>query len=167
MKLNLARIAKRAFKAQTLANFAPLFIRLLHYLLILSFGLLVNKISHQMAMRNSIHDVVDVQSLVTRNQLSMLQYCTVYIDGLVQDCSNSSDNSLELLQSCTKPSISRYESYRMLLWGINIVFWVFGMLLRVIVAGTLLRVVIVLWQISGFNIKDYILRGSDFRICNL
>ena len=106
-----------------------------------------------MAMRNSIHDVVDVQSLVTRNQLSMLQYCTVYIDGLVQDCNNSSDNALELLHSCTKPSISRYESYRMLLWGINIVFWVFGMLLRVIVAGTLLRVVIVLWQISGFNIK--------------
>ena len=26
------------------------------------------------------------------------------IDGFVQDCSNSSANSLELLQSCTKPS---------------------------------------------------------------
>ena len=26
------------------------------------------------------------------------------IDGLVQDCSNSSANALELLQSCTKPS---------------------------------------------------------------
>ena len=26
-----------------------------------------------------------------------------YIDGLVQDCSNSIANALELLQSCTKP----------------------------------------------------------------
>ena len=25
--------------------------------------------------------------------------------GLVQDCNNSNDNALELLQSCTKPSI--------------------------------------------------------------
>ena len=29
-----------------------------------------------------------------------------YVDGLVQDCSNSIANALELLQSCTKPSIS-------------------------------------------------------------
>ena len=29
----------------------------------------------------------------------------LYIDGLVQDCSNSIANALELLQSCTKPSI--------------------------------------------------------------
>ena len=28
----------------------------------------------------------------------------VHIDGLVQDCSNSIANALELLQSCTKPS---------------------------------------------------------------
>ena len=27
-----------------------------------------------------------------------------YFDGLVQDCSNSIANALELLQSCTKPS---------------------------------------------------------------
>ena len=27
------------------------------------------------------------------------------INGLVQDCSNSSANALELLQSCTKPLI--------------------------------------------------------------
>ena len=30
-----------------------------------------------------------------------------YPYGLVQDCSNSIANTLELLQSCTKPSISR------------------------------------------------------------
>ena len=29
----------------------------------------------------------------------------MYIDGLVQDCSNSSALAVELLQSCTKPSI--------------------------------------------------------------
>ena len=28
-----------------------------------------------------------------------------YIDGLVQDCSNSSALAMELLQSCAKPSI--------------------------------------------------------------
>ena len=28
-----------------------------------------------------------------------------HFDGLVQDCSNSISNALELLQSCTKPSI--------------------------------------------------------------
>ena len=30
---------------------------------------------------------------------------SLHIDGLVQDCSNSSALALELLQSCTKPSI--------------------------------------------------------------
>ena len=30
------------------------------------------------------------------------------IDGLAQDCSNSIANAPELLQSCTKPSISTY-----------------------------------------------------------
>ena len=32
-------------------------------------------------------------------------YHTSHIDGLVQDCSNSSALAMELLQSCTKPSI--------------------------------------------------------------
>ena len=32
-----------------------------------------------------------------------------YIDGLVQDCSNSIANALELLQACTKPSICCYK----------------------------------------------------------
>ena len=30
-----------------------------------------------------------------------------YIDGLVQDCNHSSALALELLQSCTKPSICK------------------------------------------------------------
>ena len=32
-------------------------------------------------------------------------HCDFYFDGLVQDCSNSSALAMELLQSCTKPSI--------------------------------------------------------------
>ena len=32
-----------------------------------------------------------------------------HIDGLVQDCSNSSEFAMELLQSCTKPSIYIYK----------------------------------------------------------
>ena len=41
--------------------------------------------------------------------LSMVRYphfANVHIDGLMQDCNNSSALALELLQSCTKPSIS-------------------------------------------------------------
>ena len=33
-----------------------------------------------------------------------------YIDGLVQDCSNAIANALELLQSCTKPSIFEWNT---------------------------------------------------------
>ena len=36
----------------------------------------------------------------------------MHIDGLVQDCSNSIANALELLQSCTKLSI--YASLRLI-----------------------------------------------------
>ena len=35
--------------------------------------------------------------------------CYDYSDGLVQDCSISIANALEILQSCTKPSILRVE----------------------------------------------------------
>ena len=37
---------------------------------------------------------------------------TSYFNGLVQDCSNSTANALELLQSCTKPSIWDSTWYR-------------------------------------------------------
>ena len=36
-------------------------------------------------------------------------YFEDHIDGLVQDCSNSSVLAVQLLQSCTKPSISRID----------------------------------------------------------
>ena len=35
----------------------------------------------------------------------MEHYCLDKIDGLVQDCSNSSALAMELLQSCSKESI--------------------------------------------------------------
>ena len=37
--------------------------------------------------------------------LRICSYCVLDIDGLVQDCSNSIANALELLQSCAKPLI--------------------------------------------------------------
>ena len=41
------------------------------------------------------------------------------MDGLVQDCSNSSANALELLQSCTKPSIYFYNDSISLYQSLN------------------------------------------------
>ena len=38
-------------------------------------------------------------------QVASLHYCNNYIDGFVQDCSNSSALAMELLQSFTKPLI--------------------------------------------------------------
>ena len=44
--------------------------------------------------------------LATDSQQEVIAYIIheAYIDGLMQDCSNSIANTLELLQSCTKPS---------------------------------------------------------------
>ena len=55
------------------------------------FRLVQTNEGHTDAVRSIIH-------VAERNQVSR-------IDGLVQDCSNSIANALELLQSCTKPSI--------------------------------------------------------------
>ena len=48
---------------------------------------------------------------------SVLRNLNPYIDGLVQDCSNSSALAMELLQSCTKPLI--YQSNLNRIKGIN------------------------------------------------
>ena len=45
---------------------------------------------------------------LTLYNLFYLTYLLSYIDGSVQDCSNSTANALELLQSYTKPSILSY-----------------------------------------------------------
>ena len=36
----------------------------------------------------------------------------IHIDGLVQDCSNSSALAMELLQFCAKPSMYDSQSYQ-------------------------------------------------------
>ena len=36
----------------------------------------------------------------------------MYVDGLVQACSNSIANALELLQSCTKPSMWKQKKVK-------------------------------------------------------
>ena len=43
--------------------------------------------------------------IFTRSYMNTLGPGDVYIDGLVEDCSNSSALAMELLQSCTKPLI--------------------------------------------------------------
>ena len=42
-------------------------------------------------------------------ELNAFAEAQTYIDGFVQDCSNSIAYALELLQSCTKPSISLFS----------------------------------------------------------
>ena len=44
-------------------------------------------------------------SFSTGLNVLIIQELIPYINSLVQDCSNSSANALELLQSCTKPLI--------------------------------------------------------------
>ena len=45
-----------------------------------------------------------LQEIEVNNQFLNINY----IYGLVQDCSNSIANAMELLQSCTKPSVYVY-----------------------------------------------------------
>ena len=57
---------------------------------------------------------------------------TYHLDGLMQDCSNSIANALELLQSCTKPSISTFNFTTV--WGMldttaDIALWSWFLLL--------------------------------------
>ena len=72
-------------------------------LLIFPFVFIITGISHQMAMRNLIDDVADVQFLQSRHQLSMLRYWMYYI------------------------SVTVHAALK-----IHILLWVFGMLLSVI-----------------------------------
>ena len=47
--------------------------------------------------------------------LCLSHVIAIHFDGLVQDCSISIANALEILQSCTKPSIYRLSAHRFLL----------------------------------------------------
>ena len=48
---------------------------------------------------------LDKRNCFEKNMNIYLKQCSLYIDGLVQDYSISIANALEILQSCTKPSI--------------------------------------------------------------
>ena len=52
------------------------------------------------------HETWKIFSIIFTNlQITVLPFVKLeHLDGLVQDCSNSIANALELLQSCTKPS---------------------------------------------------------------
>ena len=64
----------------------------------------------------SLRKIVNVYDITSRRNVTMSP-CPTYIDGLVQDCNNSIANALELLQSCTKPSICQC-----VLWCVR-VYW--------------------------------------------
>ena len=59
------------------------------------------------AVRNVLHTpwLSHHSRLILMTILVGCVFTCVHIDGLVQDCSNSIANALELLQSCTKPPI--------------------------------------------------------------
>ena len=46
-----------------------------------------------------------ILSMENSTEFQLALICEAYIDGLVQDCCNSSAFAVELLQSCTEPSI--------------------------------------------------------------
>ena len=65
-------------------------------------------------LRNDISALVPSQLLARQcfNQYRPLRlHKEEYIDGLVQDCSNSSALAMELLQSCTKPLMYTLDEY--------------------------------------------------------
>ena len=66
------------------------------FLLILPFILTITKISDQMAMRKSIHDVVDVQSLGSRYQMNMLHYWIFHIRVTVHAVLRNSHTALSI-----------------------------------------------------------------------
>ena len=57
-----------------------------------------------LAMKSFIIVKCNSTSLIAEEMLT-----EIYINGLVQDCSNSIVNALELLQYCTKPSIYHFK----------------------------------------------------------
>ena len=54
-----------------------------------------------------IVSVLEIDVQIKCPKIYQIPRLYLYIDGLVQDCSNSIANALELLQPCTKPSIWR------------------------------------------------------------
>ena len=59
--------------------------------------------------------MVNFQELILMKQ-NILEELAQYIDGLVQDCSNSSALAMELLPSCTKPSTHWHKTWHHQWW---------------------------------------------------
>ena len=65
---------------------------------------------HKGPVTRKMHPLDDVIMIrVNRDQL--IKFTELYVDGLVQDCSNSNAWAMELLQSCTKPSMYYGSGY--------------------------------------------------------
>ena len=52
----------------------------------------------------SLSYALSAMSVLLCSNMQVLHYIQYHIDDLVQDCSVSSANALEILQPCTKPS---------------------------------------------------------------
>ena len=69
-------------------------------------------------------------SMLTKNGLITTYECVLHyddIDGVVQDCSNSSALAMELLQSCTKPSLCTVKLSSFLLATVCfMIYWWFN-----------------------------------------
>ena len=65
-------------------------------------------ISLALASHENNHTIISVSDIVVPTH--SLHLGTISMDGLVQDCSNAIANAPELLQSCTKPSISGHHA---------------------------------------------------------
>ena len=74
-------------------------------------GLKCNLMLFLVKMLDKIDGLVQDCSNSSALAMELLQSCTKPIDGLVQDCSNSSALAMELLQSCTKPSEWYFQKY--------------------------------------------------------
>ena len=74
----------------------PHFLFACSFFFILKFILIITKISNQIAMIKSIHDVVDVQSLGSRQQISMLHYWIFYIRIIAHAALRNSHTALSI-----------------------------------------------------------------------
>ena len=66
---------------------------------------LINKIYIHTADYNELSQLYMSVLIQQMQKIQKLWNGELHINGLVQDCSNSIANALELLQSCTKPLI--------------------------------------------------------------
>ena len=83
------------------------------FFFILPFVLIVTKISNQIAMRKSIHDVVDVQSQGSRHQLSMLHYWIFHIRITAHAALRNSQTALSIRHAAPS-NCSDYAHYEVL-----------------------------------------------------